>query len=173
MKKVSLPVLCLSALLASCAPSMGSAGPASPIQEGQVWTVDVSGGAAVRTVTVGTQKRRDGSKIITYARPMYGEGTVSVEDTVGYTSAGTYTPPFAIFAQTRMEGGKKTAFTCLVRNPVDTLNTPQLGLYRFASAEDFARSEDRAVSSLTDGIVTYIAEGTTAGDTTCTLTRIR
>lgn len=173
MKNVSLPALCLSALLASCAPSMGSTAPVSPIQEGQVWTVDMSGGAAVRTITVGTQKPRDGSRLTTYARPMYGDGAVSVEDIVGYSPARAFTPAFAMFAQTRTEAGKQSVFLCLLRNPVVTLNTPQVGLYRFASPEDVAESKDTAIDALNDDIQSYVVDGTTAGDTTCTLTRIR
>ncbi|THF85604.1 hypothetical protein E7T09_16790 [Deinococcus sp. KSM4-11] len=171
MKKPILSALLLGSLLASCAPSMAGAGAPTVVAPGQIWTVDVSGGA-VSTVTVGAAKRRDGSQIVTYVSPLHADGAASIEDNVGYAPAGAM-PEFMVVGQTRVDAGKKTAFTCLLRNPVDTLNRPEIGLYRFASADDFAKSEDKAVDSLTDGILSYLEGGPTAGDTTCTLTRVK
>ncbi|THF85606.1 hypothetical protein E7T09_16800 [Deinococcus sp. KSM4-11] len=167
MNRILLPTI-LAALLASCAPSMTGIS-ASPIREGQVWTVTVND--HVTTLTAGPTTSGSTGTVFNNGA-LHADGAASVKDTFAY-SRKTELPAFMMVGQSRVQGAAQSAIWCIVRTPTDTLNAALPGLYREATPADYAKGEDAVLASVSDGMFEYVLDSSLAPVSPCTVTRIK
>ncbi|THF85605.1 hypothetical protein E7T09_16795 [Deinococcus sp. KSM4-11] len=168
--KVLLRGALLSALLASCAPTLGGE-PGLILVPGQVWSVAIDGHDTV-TLTVGSAQRSVNPRVSGYLHLASAADASATVDTFAEGGAGN-PAAFITAMQIWSDGMASHALSCTVRFPSGVPGTAQAGLARVVGEAEFAKDDDAATDQVTSGVARYAATGVMDGGVPCTLTRLK